>query len=283
MVKVLNPGFYSSIQDMGRIGYQNYGVPCSGVMDTYSALLANMLIGNNQDAPVLEMTMTGASLQFYTDTYIVICGANMSPRLNESPVLNNTVIKVNVGDIISFGKLKAGFRCYLSVLKGFKSDSVLGSCSMYSGISKQAVLLKHDELQIESSSVLFDNKHAAIKVKENHLTSRIIEVFKGPEFDLLSKTQQGLLFSKVFSISKDNNRMAYQLNECMDNTLPSIITSGVLPGTIQLTPSGRLIILMRDCQTTGGYPRVLQLKESSINVLSQKFTNDSIKFVLNTY
>ena len=74
--------------------------------------------------------------------------------------------------------------------------------------------------------------------------------------------------------------MAYQLKEPLENELTSIITSLVLPGTVQLTPSGKLIILMRDCQTTGGYPRILQLSEDSINRLAQKFTGDKINFIL---
>ena len=74
--------------------------------------------------------------------------------------------------------------------------------------------------------------------------------------------------------------MAYQLQESLENSLEPILTSGVLPGTVQLTPSGKLIILMRDCQTTGGYPRVLQLKESAINILAQKYTGQQIRFKL---
>jgi allophanate hydrolase subunit 2 len=106
----------------------------------------------------------------------------------------------------------------------------------------------------------------------------IIDVLKGPEFEMLSKTQKDALFSKPFIVSKNNNRMAYQLTETLSNNLDSIITSSVLPGTVQLTPSGKLIVLMRDCQTTGGYPRILQLKESSINVLAQKFADSEISF-----
>ena len=84
----------------------------------------------------------------------------------------------------------------------------------------------------------------------------------------------------MYSISKDNNRMAYQILPVLKNSLESILTSPVLPGTVQLTPSGQLIILMRDCQTTGGYPRILQLTERSINILSQKTTNSVVKFSL---
>jgi len=113
-----------------------------------------------------------------------------------------------------------------------------------------------------------------------HFTSNTFFCSKGPEFDLLSKAQQQKLLSDEFTISNDNNRMGYRLKEPVENDLKSILTSGVLPGTVQLTPSGKLLVLMRDCQVTGGYPRVLQLTGQSINQLAQKTTSDRIKFEL---
>ena len=103
-------------------------------------------------------------------------------------------------------------------------------------------------------------------------------MYKGPEYDLLNKQAKEKLNNINFTISKENSRMGYRLEEHIDNKLGSMLTSSVLPGTIQLTPSGKLIILMRDCQVTGGYPRILQLTEKSINRLSQKSTGDSFSF-----
>jgi len=103
---------------------------------------------------------------------------------------------------------------------------------------------------------------------------------KGPEFNLLSDAQQKILTKNLFTISNDNNRTGYRLEEQVKNNLDSILTSGVLPGTVQLTPSGVLIVLMRDCQVTGGYPRVLQLTESAINQMAQKTTHDTFQFIL---
>ncbi len=97
---------------------------------------------------------------------------------------------------------------------------------------------------------------------------------------MLSAKQKGVFNSTEFAISTNNSRMGYQLNELLENDFSSMLTSAVLPGTVQLTPSGKLIVLMRDCQVTGGYPRVLQLTEKSINSLAQKTTGDSFRFVL---
>lgn len=280
MIKVLKPGFYSSIQDFGRIGFQKYGVPYSGVMDVYAAALANHVLGNKESASVIEMTMTGATLQFCSNTYICISGADMIPKLNGINISLNKSIKIVTGDIVSFGKLNTGFRCYLAVLGGFKTETIMHSQSMYKGVTSQFVISKNDELKININISFLERKYASIKVKNEYFLKDKIEVFKGPEFDCLSKKQQENLLGMPFVISKDNNRMAYQLVELLENSLEPIITSAVLPGTIQLTPSGKLIILMRDCQTTGGYPRVLQLKESSINILAQKFTGNVISFRL---
>ena len=280
MIKVLNPGFYSTIQDFGRKGFQQYGVPYSGVMDAYSAALANHILCNNEDAAVIEMTMVGAKLQFHCDTCICISGADMSPKLNGNQIQLNKRIKVLSKDVLTFGKSSQGFRSYLAVSGGFKTEVVMHSQSMYKGITSEFKLFKNNELNIIENDSFTDIKNALVKVNSNRFSIDEIDVFKGPEFELLPKIQQEFLLQSKFTISKDNNRMGYQLSELLENNLEPIITSAVLPGTVQLTPSGKLIVLMRDCQTTGGYPRVLQLKETAINVLAQKFTGSTISFKL---
>lgn len=280
MVKILKPGFYSTVQDFGRIGYQEYGVPYSGVMDKRAASFANALLGNDKHAAVIEMTMTGGVFQFKSNTLICLSGADMNPMLNNLPIINNRIVWVKKADILSFGKLSTGFRCYLAVYGGFKTEVIMKSRSMYKGITQQSFIKKGNELVIENILASISLQHANLRVDSSYLKAPSIEVFKGPEFDLLSEAQQNKLTTYEFTISKNNNRMAYQLEESLKNDLEPIITSPVLPGTVQLTPSGKLIVLMRDCQTTGGYPRVLQLKESSIDVLAQKYTGQSIIFKL---
>tara|TARA_R110000868_G_scaffold194178_3_gene439514 strand:+ start:12122 stop:12970 length:849 start_codon:yes stop_codon:yes gene_type:complete len=282
MIKVLNPGFYTTIQDFGRMGFQEFGVPYSGVMDRTAAALANALLGNDKNEAVLEMVMTGAKLYFKVKTYIVISGANMSPNLNNVAILLNKIILVQPNDVLSFGKLNNGFRCYLGVLGGFKTEIVMKSKSMYPNITKQGMLFKNDELVIEEASTINKQQYASIRFDSTYIKSKEMKVFKGPEFEFLTKKQQSELFLKEFTVSKDNNRMAYQFVEILQNNLKPIITSAVLPGTVQLTPSGKLIVLMRDCQTTGGYPRVLQLESSAIDLLAQKITGNTVGFKLNS-
>lgn len=283
MVEVLKTGFYDSIQDLGRFGYQQYGIPYSGVMDMSAALLANTLLGNDTEEAVLEITMSGPKLKFCCKTYVCLTGADISPSLNGKPINLNVVIAVSQNDILSFGRLRHGMRSYLAVLGGFKTETVYGSKSMYKGLTKQFRIAKNDILTIAESNKVSNKKHSKIKGINTYIESNIIKVYKGPEFDKLSKSNIDYLFSKLFKISKDSNRMAYQIDEKIENKLEAILTSLVMPGTIQLTPDGQLIILMRDCQTTGGYPRILQLAEKSIESISQKSLGQSIQFELINY
>ncbi|PKB44233.1 biotin-dependent carboxylase-like uncharacterized protein [Cellulophaga sp. RHA19] len=278
MVKVLQTGFYTSVQDLGRFGYQQYGVPYAGVMDKRAAMLANSLLGNTTNAAVLEFTMTGPKLQFLCSTRICITGGDFQSKLNNIPVSNNSVIVVKKDDILSFGVKKSGFRGYIAVLGGFLTEVVMKSRSMFKNVTQHQTIQKNLLLSIDSVETLEKQSNASLAVNNVYLDEKIIKVYKGSEFCKLNAHQQKKLLNTVFTVSKNNSRMAYQLSELVENRLEPIITSVVLPGTVQLTPSGQLIILMKDCQTTGGYPRVLQLTSAAISVLAQKFTGDEIAF-----
>ncbi|OSY86976.1 allophanate hydrolase [Tenacibaculum holothuriorum] len=279
MIKVLNPGIYSTVQDGGRKGYRKIGVPVSGAMDAFAAQLANQLLHNQEDAAVIEVTFGGCKLEFLTDSFVCITGADFSPKLNDVPIQLNSLQKVVKGTVLSFGRRNYGVRTYIGVLGGIQTKEFLNSQSYYKGVTPEFIIQKGAMLPIVSSKNSFQPSLAKVKVNESHFTSEDILCFKGPEFDLLSPDQISLLQKTLFSISQDNSRMGYRLNEVIPNTFDSMFTSGVLPGTVQLTPSGKLIVLMRDCQVTGGYPRVLQLSEHAINILAQKTTGDKMRFV----
>ncbi len=283
MVSVLKAGFYTSVQDLGRHGYQDQGVPVSGVMDSYSAKLANALLNNKETDAVLELTMTGPKLQFHCNTIIAITGANLSPVLNDNkPLKLNAVIVIKKNDVLSFNSPEYGFRSYLAVKEGFQTESVFGSRSMYNIMTSTIKVNIGDRLEIKENT--FHNeirKSALVKTNTTHFSSSSLDVLEGPEYDLLSEDLKHIIKKKKFVIGKENNRMAYQLyDEQLKNNIKPIITSIVLPGTVQLTPAGQLIILMRDCQTTGGYPRILQLKEKAISQMAQKYNGDRILFNL---
>ena len=279
MLRILQVGFFSTIQNLGRFGYRDKGVPVSGAMDLYSAQFANALLGNTKDAAFIEMTMLGGKFQFLEPTVIAVSGAFMNPMLNGNAVLQNKLIKVQPNDVLHFGAAEKGFRTYLAVKGGFKTETILGSRSMYPSVTTQSVLKTNDQIIYEPFQGI-QEAFSKVRYDDTHLEANVLDVFKGVEFDMLSENQKQQLFSKDFLVSKNNNRMAYQLEPALDNYLQPILSSPVLPGTVQLTPNGSLIVLMRDCQTTGGYPRVLQLTQEAINSLAQKTLGNTIKFRL---
>jgi biotin-dependent carboxylase-like uncharacterized protein len=278
MIEVLSSSFGLSIQDLGRFGYAGFGLPCSGAMDQYAAKLANKVLNNAEDAAVLEITNGGCKLVFKANTCICLTGADYSAKCNEESIELNKLVQVKDGTLLSFAKRKFGFRTYLAVKNGVKTKTILNSRSQYKGITSTPVLQKGDVLHIDAPVADEKSASAKVKVELEHFTSTELSCYKGPEFDLLNKTQQQQIQDNSFKISMNNSRMGYQLEQKIENTLSQMLTSSVLPGTVQLTPSGKLIILMRDCQVTGGYPRVLQLSEFSINRLAQKTTDESIQF-----
>ncbi len=283
MLKVIKCGFYTSIQDTGRFGQRAYGVPVSGALDSYSSQFANAIIGNATDDAVLEITMTGPTLQFLKPTIIAISGADMQPKLNDSAIKMNASISIQANDILSFGRLNNGLRAYLAVKDGFLSSSILGSRSMYIPITIANRIMKNDILKYKGIDENQQRSNANVKYNHEIINDHILEAYKGPEFHKLPIEGQKQLLDTNFSVSKLNSRMAYQLEPTFENDLEQIITAPVLPGTVQLTPSGQLIALMRNCQTTGGYPRVLQLTEKAINILSQKNTGNVLKIRLKDF
>jgi len=275
MIKVLKKGLHTSIQDLGRFGYRNFGIPLSGAMDTEAAKLSNLILGNDENDAVMEITLQGPRLQFLNAKQIAITGADLNPEINGISIEMNTNISIQKGDIIDFGVRKTGVRSYLAIAGGFQTELVFGSRSFYEGITTKDKIESGDELDFSIMQAPLDSSF--IKLSNQKYDKTKLSVNQGPEFEMLNDEQKQFLFSKAFTLGL-NNRMAYQLKETLANDLSSILSSAVLPGTVQLTPSGKMIILMRDCQTTGGYPRILQLTDESINLLVQKMQGELVKF-----
>ena len=283
MIEVISSGLYSSIQDLGRFNYEEFGVPNSGNMDKFSSMLCNNLLKNKDSDAVMEITMTGPKLLFKNRTKISITGADLIPKINNGSIEMNKVHNILEEDVLNFGKLNYGYRTYLAVKGGFITDKIMGSRSMYYPITEKQKLKNGEVLFTEKVKTYDNHSNKYVFDYDEHFKKKIIYVYPGPEFNKLNKKQIIDLTSSEFTISNNNNRMAYQLNELFQNDIDPIISSLVLSGTVQLTPSGKLIILMRDNQTCGGYPRILQLDEESINRLSQKHAGKKIKFQIIDY
>lgn len=283
-LRFIKTGLQTTIQDLGRTGHQHLGIPVGGVMDKRSARLANDLVGNPTEYPLFEITLLGPSIRFEGACQIAITGAMLSPEINGQAIAQNQTIHVNDGDLLNFGRPTAGCRAYLAVRGQWKVAQWLGSCSASTSNGEIATpdswIKKDSWIEIESNG--------SIAPKTTSTTLQLdalkmpIKVMQGPEFHLFSNLFVGLFFSKNFTITPDSNRMGYRLKEPIEGyeSLGEIISSGVIPGTIQITNAGQAIVLMADAQTTGGYPRLLNLLTPEIDRMAQLKPGDQVRFEL---
>lgn len=284
-VKVIKAGMFTSIQDLGRVGYQQFGVPIGGVMDRKSAKLANQLVGNPENAPVLEITILGPTLEFSSDCQIAITGADISPKLNQEEIFNLQTIDVSKKSVLTFGKLRQGCRAYLAIGGDWQVYRFLGSCCLLS--QQNEIFPKGSLLQKEDEIFIQPYEKTPIKKVENPYQNKLsnpllIRVLPAPEFDWFSKKSIAHFFSQDFQISPDSNRMGYRLKgkKIEWETSNELISSGIILGTVQITAEGQAIILLADAQTTGGYPRIVNVIQENINILAQAKPGDWIRFQL---
>ncbi len=284
-LKIIHAGTFASIQDKGRSSYAKYGVPRSGFIDKKSAQRINKILGNKQNAAVLEWTQIGPILQFTKATQIVLSDTTNKTTLNGEPLRAKEIIEVPEGGLLNLGYNPKVVYSYLAIKEGFQTKRVLQSRSMQKGITKSDLLHSKSKLYYQAQQLkisFFKKPTFSLHQPFTDLLARTIDCFPGPEFDLLTEDElQGL--EQYFTLSTQRNRMGIQLTELLPNALPSMLSVPILPGTVQLTPSGKLIVLSQDCQTTGGYPRILHLPEKSLAQLSQTTQNVRFRFNIIDY
>ncbi len=283
-IKIIKHGLQTTVQDSGRSGYQQYGMPVSGAMDTYSLKLANILVGNKPNEACLEATSIGPEIEFDIDTFIAICGANMQARINGNEVEMYRTISVKSGDKLSFKGLKSGFRTYISFAGGIDVPIIMGSKSTYLrgkiGGFKGRQLKSGDELKIGNISSNVDIKEASkdqIPIYNDYLTARIIA---GPEANYFTMDALEKFLYTDYQLSSQSDRMGYRLmgEKLIHKSSADIISSGIALGTIQVPAHGQPIIMMADRQTTGGYPRIANVISSDLPYLAQLKPGDTIRF-----
>jgi len=266
LLTVLKAGIYTTVQDNGRFLGAHLGIPSSGPMDRRSADLANLVLNNDNNDALLECTFTGPTIQFHEPTTIAVQGAATTVMINGKNIDSTHPIQILSGDILSFGRFEKGCRIYIAISSGIMSELVYGSRSTSTTAGILQSIKKNDQLIYTPNS---QGPVSPISIKRT-LGNTILNALAGPEFEVLHPSQKKQLQNTQFCILPNSNRMAYRISHNLDlGHTHSMLSSGTIPGTIQLTSSGEMIFLMRDCQTTGGYPRILQLTEKSINDLSQ--------------
>jgi biotin-dependent carboxylase-like uncharacterized protein len=278
--RIIKPGIYSSFQDLGRFGYRHLGVPWSGAMDRLSYLQVNQRLGNHFSAPVLEIMGQGLSLEVLEDVWVYWAGADASFDIDGILILNpSEPILLMAGQILTLKTQHRGNWTYLGIKSGFHVENIMGSASSMKGTHLST--LKRDDIIFQKSEHDEIISYNNLRPRETEDTYRL-KAYAGPELDWLHPEQKHTLISSSFMVTKESSRMGYRLNgqEIILKDGQECITSSVLPGTIQLLPSGQTIVLMRECQTTGGYPRILQLDELSLSILAQKRPGESFTFEL---
>jgi len=277
---VLKTGPGCSIQDLGRRGQANFGIPISGALDLKSFTWVNHILQNEVNNAVLEISQPGFQLQFDLPTSIALAGAQASIRLNGEEIDSTNLISIKPKDVLEIGGFLIGARIYIGIRYGFKSSKNLGSRSFYLGLTADFHLSKGDKIMYFTDSQPTPVLNAKPKWSTEWFSTEEIIAYPGPDFHLLSEVLKEKLLSQTYLISQQSNRMGVQLLELLENKLPELPTNPVFPGTVQLTSGGKLLILLKDAQVTGGYPRILQLAEESQWIMAQKRPGNTIRFKL---
>lgn len=277
-VTILKTGPGTSVQDLGRIGFSNYGVPISGAADARSMHWVNHLVQNDPKSAVLEISQPGLILQFESPTLISLAGAVAKISINGQEIQGQALIKIKAQDQLEVGGFLTGSRLYVGIRQGFQSAIRIGSRSFYSGITANGQLTKGSKIPYFAEHQLSGALNSTAKWSSDWYQTELLTAYPGPDFKLLSRQLKEALAERSFQISPLSNRMGTQLVELLENDLPELPTNPVFPGTVQLTSGGKLIVLGQDAQVTGGYPRILQLTEESRWILAQKKPGQLVRF-----
>lgn len=290
-VKIIKAGIADSIHDAGRYGYQHLGINPTGAMDKYAMQVANALVGNKMNEAVIELHFPASVFLFMQPALIAIGGANFSASINGEPVPHLHCITVNKNDVMQFQQPLNGARSYLSVRGGFlikkwldsNSTNLKANAGGFNGRSLQ----KGDEIVFNDasnySSKLKGEEYkilpwsADIKFEEEATEMLVLQ---GNEWERLTDSSKNNFTNIPFSIAKKSDRMGYQLLNNPLNVIvkDELVSTAVCFGTIQLLPDGKLVVLMADHQTTGGYPRIAHVIAAHHYKLAQKKAGDSILF-----
>jgi len=298
MIVIQKPGVLASVQDLGRHGHRQLGICPGGALDVLSLTLANRLVGNADGAAGLELTMGGCELRFEADTRIALTGDDFSATLDGVPLWPCWSVSVAAGQTLKLGganaagRKKAGLRSWLAVAGGIDVPPILGSRSTdlkasFGGHQGRA-LRKGDRLALGPSRL--DEAQRTRRPlglrgpdwgPEEDDAAITLRVLPGPEFEQFTLAARELLWGERWRITPQSNRMGSRLAgaELKRRRGGDMLSSGVIPGTIQVPPSGLPIILMGDAQTTGGYPRIGVVIRADLWKLAQAPLNGKLRLV----
>ena len=281
-LEIINNPIFVTLQDKGRYGYSHIGVTNSGVMDEYAYFWANKMLGNSLDTNILEIAFSNVIFKVNASTQIVLTGARCEFFINEIPKNSWQTHNVKAGDIIKIAKILNGNRVYLGVIGGFDVKKEFGSNSTTIkenlGGLDGSKLKKGDILPFKDYFLSHNVrlKKEFIPFFSDELTLRVVLSYQDENF---SKEQKEKFFSSIFTVTNDFNRMGCKLNgEPIICDIDGIISEGISFGSIQIPSDGQPIILLKDRQTIGGYPKIGTVLSIDCFKLSQAKANTKIKF-----
>jgi antagonist of KipI len=299
-INILKPGLHTSIQDLGRTAYSSQAVPISGAMDTLSARIANLVIGNLQTDAVLELSYGNAAFMCETDVLISYAGAGSTLTVSNQKLPSKRPIFLPAGTLAELVNHEPGVRTYLAIGGGWEVPVVLGSRSTYLPaafggyrgrlLKKGDVLTACDHLS-RTGNEIFNHllgkqpKYTLWGVPDRVLTPAdvdTIRIFPGREINWFEPNSIISLLENTFQIDLKSNRMGSRLKGPLMHKIVTeeLLSTAVCPGTIQVTGSGEMVLLLADCQTTGGYPRIAQVAAVDLPLCAQLKPNDQITFSL---
>lgn len=286
-IQVIRAGIMDSLQDKGRFGFQQLGINPTGAMDLFSMEMANLLTGNAPGEAIIEMHFPAPVLLFQSTALIALSGADFTATLNNHPIPIHQPIWVKEQDVLAFRSPAKGARLYLSVAGGFAFDQWLGSGSTNlvaaAGGFRGRALINGDEIQLQKKWKGITEGKTVLPWKAGPDwgdESDQIGILSGNEWDWLTDASKELFFSQAYQLSTQSDRMGYRLEHpSLEVThQQELVSSAVNRGTLQLLPNGKIILLMADHQTTGGYPRLGHVATAHHHRLAQYRPGDPIYF-----
>ncbi len=274
---IVKNSFFSTVQDIGRFGFQRYGIPQSGPMDDVSFRIANLLLGNDKNEGAIEITSGIFEAVFDDDRTIAICGGDPIVAINGHEMKRCRSIDVKNGDILKLSGMKHGFRTYLAVDGGIKVEKVFKSKSTclpakFGGFMGRK-LIAGDLIEFG------DGKKVENQIDLTFEERSKIRIIIGPQWGYLKNADEFL--GAKYEITSDSDRVGYRLEgPKLDLSTYDIVSEGVTIGTIQVTGNGLPIVMMADHQTTGGYPKIANVISVDVPILGQKKPGDEIEFQL---
>lgn len=285
--EVLEPGILTTIQDLGRYGFSQFGVPPSGALDTFSLRIGNLLVGNSEEEACLEVTIMGLKLKVAREVTIAITGGDLFPTLNGEPLdMWRTHLLVE-GDVVTFKKVRAGCRAYLAISGGFVVPKIMGSKSTYlsgrfGGLEGRR-LRRGDVLYTSDIPAPLDK--LGLRFPSDWIPSLgkaiLLRVIPGPQDHHFTKNGFETFYSTSYQVTSHCDRMGIRLEgpkiERRPDVEDSIISEGLISGAIQVPGDGKPIIILTEL-VTGGYTKIATIISTDLPKVAQLKPGDRVRF-----